>query len=41
MGIRTVVPPLDFNESEMRFPTIAALAAVIVDVKPLGVTTLK
>jgi hypothetical protein len=36
-----VVPPLAFKESEIRFPTIAAFVAVIVDVKPLGVTTLE
>jgi hypothetical protein len=36
-----VVPPLTFNESEMRFPTAAAAVAVIVEVSPLGVTTLE
>jgi hypothetical protein len=40
IGIRTVVPPLAFNESEIRFPTAAAAVAVVVEVNPLGVTTL-
>jgi hypothetical protein len=35
-----VVPPLDFRESAIRFPTAAAAVAVVVEVKPLGVTTL-
>ena len=40
IGIRMVVPPLAFKESEMRLPTAAASVVVEVDVSPLGVTTL-
>jgi len=39
IGIRTVVPPLAFKESEIRLPAAAAAVAVVVDVNPLGVTT--
>jgi len=39
MGIRFVVPPLTFKESEMLFPMAAAAVVVEDDVSPLGVTT--